>query len=124
MAVVIVAIVLAQGGGSDESTGSGEAAEDDYEITTTTLSIESICEQELSSWLEYVTGPGGSVMDGAAEFGLQSPSFVLLREVWATFQGAVYQVGVDDASAQAQDQLATGCATLGDTYEPGHMAPA
>ena len=36
-------------------------------ITTTTLTIESMCERELAAWMDCVTTPGNTLMDAGFE---------------------------------------------------------
>ena len=121
-AVAVAGFVVATRGGStqDQDREDGDQA---GSITTTTLTIESMCERELAAWMDWVTTPGNTLMDAGFEYGTSSPSFKVLQDTWSEYQRGLYTVGTDEAGANALDVLVRGCANLGANYEPGHMPP-
>jgi hypothetical protein len=118
--VVAVGSILALTRTEPDSTAPTEdaALRDD----TTTTSPTDACIDEITAWLEYVTQPGASVMDAAAEYGIQSPGYEMVTDAWESWNSNLYQVGRDEAAYRAVLVIETQCAgQLGQGYEPGHM---
>lgn len=91
--------------------------------TNTTISRTNLCQVQMLAWVDYTTQPGNSIMDVAAEFGIQSPEWVIANEAWETFQSNRLQVGRDQATQDAIDLIETGCTNLGDRFVPGRLPP-
>lgn len=116
--VVVAGILLTTRTDDNASTSPVDSTD-----TATTIPIENLCQVQMLAWLDYTTQPGNSIMDVAAEFGIESPEWVIVNEAWEQFQGNLFQVGRDQATQDAIDLIETGCTNLGDRFVPGSLPP-
>lgn len=129
VAIAAVAVLLVVGGillmtrRDTDSTSSPDRTA--VHEATTTSAPEDACIREISAWLAYVTSPGASLTDAAAEYGIQSSGYQMVEDAWQSWNANVYRVGRDEAAHRVDALIATQCGgQLGQGYEPGHMPPS